>query len=79
MRELRDVIATPAIAMSRHHQHPRRGRKPWRDALGRRVDHRAGRGVVAVWGVGLVLAGPLLGYASWHAYRAAVEPLPASA
>jgi uncharacterized membrane protein len=28
------------------------------------------------WGVGLVLVGPWLGYASWHAYRAAVEPLP---
>ncbi len=30
-----------------------------------------------LWGAGLLLAGPLLGYASWHAYRAAVEPLPA--
>jgi len=27
------------------------------------------------WGVGLVLAGPVLGFASWHAYRAAVIPL----
>ena len=27
------------------------------------------------WGVGLVLAGPVLGHASWHAYRAAVTPL----
>ena len=25
------------------------------------------------WGLGLVLAGPLLGHASWHAYRAAVR------
>ena len=28
------------------------------------------------WGVGLLLAGPVLGFASWHAYRAAVEPVP---
>ena len=28
------------------------------------------------WGVGLLLAGPVLGFASWHAYRAAVEPPP---
>lgn len=27
------------------------------------------------WGVGLLLAGPVLGHASWHAYRAAVTPL----
>ena len=27
------------------------------------------------WGVGLLLAGPVLGFASWHAYRAAVIPL----
>lgn len=27
------------------------------------------------WGVGLLLAGPVLGFASWHAYRAAVAPL----
>lgn len=26
------------------------------------------------WGVGLLLAGPVLGHASWHAYRAAVTP-----
>ena len=26
------------------------------------------------WGIGLVLAGPLLGHASWHAYRASVSP-----
>ena len=26
------------------------------------------------WGVGLLLAGPVLGHASWHAYRAAVAP-----
>lgn len=26
------------------------------------------------WGVGLLLAGPVLGFASWHAYRAGVEP-----
>ena len=25
-----------------------------------------------LWGVGLLLVGPLLGHASWHAYRAAV-------
>ena len=25
------------------------------------------------WGAGLVLAGPLLGHATWHAYRDAVE------
>ncbi|MDD2545834.1 MAG: DUF2189 domain-containing protein [Burkholderiaceae bacterium] len=28
------------------------------------------------WGVGLLLVGPVLGHASWHAYRAAVAPLP---
>lgn len=29
------------------------------------------------WGVGLLLAGPVLGHASWHAYRAAVaQPQP---
>lgn len=27
------------------------------------------------WGVGLLLAGPVLGFATWHAYRAAVTPL----
>src|SRR6218665_166055 len=26
------------------------------------------------WGAGLLLAGPVLGHASWHAYRAAVSP-----
>lgn len=26
------------------------------------------------WGVGLLVAGPVLGHASWHAYRAAVTP-----
>ena len=31
------------------------------------------------WGVGLLLAGPVLGFASWHAYRAAVIPLPRTA
>ena len=36
------------------------------------------------WGAGLVLVGPWLGHASWHAYRGAVEPaeriaLPAAA
>ena len=32
------------------------------------------------WGVGLLLAGPVLGHASWHAYRAAVaRPEPAGA
>lgn len=30
------------------------------------------------WGVGLLVVGPLLGHASWHAYRAAVQALPAS-
>lgn len=29
------------------------------------------------WGAGLLVAGPVLGYASWHAYRAAVGPPPA--
>jgi len=29
-------------------------------------------GSLALWGVGLLLVGPLLGHASWHAYRAAV-------
>lgn len=29
------------------------------------------------WGAGLLLVGPLLGHASWHAYRAAVAPAPA--
>lgn len=28
------------------------------------------------WGAGLLLTGPLLGCASWHAYRDAVEPAP---
>ncbi len=28
------------------------------------------------WGVAMVLVGPLLGHASWHAYRASIEPLP---
>ena len=30
------------------------------------------------WGVGLLLAGPVLGHASWHAYRASVTPPPAA-
>lgn len=29
------------------------------------------------WGAGLVLVGPWLGHASWHAYRASIEPLEA--
>ena len=29
------------------------------------------------WGVGLLLAGPMLGHASWHAYRASVAPMQA--
>ena len=34
---------------------------------------------VSLWAgsVALVLVGPLLGHASWHAYRAAVQRLPA--
>lgn len=36
-------------------------------------------GSLALWGAGLLLIGPLLGHASWHAYRSAVEPLPAQA
>ncbi|MDO5290291.1 MAG: DUF2189 domain-containing protein [Pseudomonadota bacterium] len=28
---------------------------------------------LATWGLGLVLTGPLLGHASWHAYRGAVQ------
>lgn len=32
----------------------------------------------STWGVGLLVVGPLLGHASWHAYRAAVQPLGAS-
>ena len=28
---------------------------------------------LATWGLGLVLVGPLLGHASWHAYRGAVD------
>lgn len=28
-----------------------------------------------LWGLGLLLAGPVLGFASWHAYRAAVSPV----
>ena len=27
-----------------------------------------------IWGAGLLLVGPVLGHASWHAYRAAVAP-----
>ena len=30
-----------------------------------------------IWGAGLLLVGPVLGHASWHAYRAAVAPTPA--
>ena len=30
------------------------------------------------WGLGLLLTGPLLGCASWHAYRFAVQPGPAT-
>jgi uncharacterized membrane protein len=29
------------------------------------------------WGVGLLLVGPLLGHASWHAYRSSVRWLTA--
>lgn len=29
---------------------------------------------LGAWGVGLLLAGPVLGHASWHAYRASVAP-----
>ncbi|MGP1628721.1 MAG: DUF2189 domain-containing protein [Giesbergeria sp.] len=32
-----------------------------------------------LWGAGLLLVGPLLGHASWHAYRAAVVRLPVAA
>ena len=28
---------------------------------------------LATWGVGLIIIGPLLGHASWHAYRGAVR------
>ena len=28
---------------------------------------------LATWGLGLVVIGPLLGHASWHAYRGAVR------
>lgn len=35
-------------------------------------------GSLWAWGAGLVLVGPLLGCASWHAYRQAVEPVPAA-
>lgn len=31
------------------------------------------------WGAGLVVVGPLLGHASWHAYRASIAPLPQAA
>ena len=31
------------------------------------------------WGVALVVVGPLLGHASWHAYRASIEPPPEAA
>ncbi len=31
------------------------------------------------WGAPLLLAGPWLGHASWHAYRASVSPYPAAA
>ncbi|KAB2899537.1 MAG: DUF2189 domain-containing protein [Burkholderiaceae bacterium] len=31
------------------------------------------------WGAGLLVVGPVLGYASWHAYRAALAPLPPAA
>lgn len=29
-----------------------------------------------LWGAGLVIVGPVLGHATWHAYRAAVKPGP---
>lgn len=29
-----------------------------------------------LWGLALIATGPLLGHASWHAYRAALAPLP---
>lgn len=32
-----------------------------------------------LWGLALLVTGPLLGHASWHAYRAALGPLPATA
>ncbi len=32
-----------------------------------------------VWGAGLLVVGPLLGHASWHAYRSALAPVPADA
>jgi len=34
--------------------------------------------LVLPWGVGLLITGPLLGHASWHAYRGAVDWLPES-
>lgn len=34
---------------------------------------------LASWYIGLVLAMPLIGHASWHAYRASVGPAPSSA
>jgi uncharacterized membrane protein len=33
-------------------------------------------GSLAVWGAGLLVVGPWLGHASWHAYRGAIEPAP---
>lgn len=30
-----------------------------------------------VWGAGLLVVGPVLGFASWHAYRSALQALPA--
>ena len=29
------------------------------------------------WGAGLLVVGPVLGFASWHAYRSALQALPA--
>jgi uncharacterized membrane protein len=36
-----------------------------------------GLSLLLPWGVGLLLVGPLLGHASWHAYRGSVRWLPA--
>ena len=35
-----------------------------------------GASFLVLWGLPLLLVGPLLGCASWHAYRSAVVPLP---
>ena len=59
---------------SRHHQHSGGVFQPRRDAaVGRLASRRSLPLALLPWGLGLILIGPLLGHASWHAYRGAVR------